>query len=109
MTKSVEIDNENFQEVVANGTHLIELGGDGCSGCIALKPIVMELLPKYPDVIYHNVVVTHRTSEICHRYEIDRIPALLIIHNGVLVASVKGFQPAEILDLWLEDVISKLK
>lgn len=109
MTKSVEICNENFEEIVANGTHLIELGGDGCSGCIALQPIVVKLLPKYPQITYHNVTVTHRTSDICKRYEVDRIPALLLIHNGVLVAKVKGYQPEEILDLWLEDVVSKLQ
>lgn len=109
MTKQVEITNDNFSEVVANGTHLIELGGDGCSGCIALQPIVVKLLPKYPQIQYHNVVVTHRTAEICKYYDIDRIPALLLIHNGVLVAKVKGYQPEEILDLWLEDVVSKLQ
>lgn len=109
MSKEINLNNENFEEILSQGVHLVELSGDQCSGCVALNPIVHKLLQKYEGINYHYVIVTHNSSDICHKYNIDRIPALLFLHNGELLSLVKGFQPEEVLDLWLEDEMLKVQ
>lgn len=109
MTNDVNLNNENFEEILQSGVHLLELGGDQCSGCIALNPIVHKLLEKYQGINYHYVMLTHNSAEICRKYNIDRIPALLFLYNGELLSLVRGFQPEEVLDLWLEDEMEKVK
>lgn len=101
------LNNENFQSILAKGIHLVELAGDQCSGCAALNPVVHNLLKKYPRVAHHYVTVTHNTQAICQEYKIDRIPALVFIFNGQVLSVAKGFQPEEILDIWLESEIAK--
>lgn len=103
----MEINNENYKEVFKDGIHIIEIAGDQCAGCVALNPIVVDLAKKF-HIKNHYVNITHTNYKFIEEFEVQKVPTLLLLSNGKLIDKVSGYQPPEILELWLEDKIDKI-
>ena len=42
------------------------------------------------------------TAELMREWEIDRVPTVLLTDDGEIFARCSGFQPEEILELWID-------
>jgi thioredoxin-like negative regulator of GroEL len=42
-------------------------------------------------------------------FDIQAVPTILVMKDDYIVARCKGFQPEEILELWLDDKIEEAK
>ena len=92
-----------------NGLNVIEFSGESCANCISLMPLLHSLLKKYDDVKLHHVEVSHDTMDIVKKYNVDRVPTILIVKDGVEVDRCRGFQPEEILEIWLDAKFSQAR
>lgn len=87
------------------GTCLIEIGGDSCANCIAVMPVMSELAAQFGlKFVRINI---EENPELASGFEIDRIPAIILADNGKVFAQCSGYQPHEILEMWIQAKIEQ--
>lgn len=88
---------------------VIEFSGESCANCYSLMPILHEIMKSYEDVELSHIEITKEDMDIVTKYEIDRVPTILILKDYVEVGRCRGYQPEEILAIWLEDKIENAR
>ena len=83
----------------------IEFSGESCANCYSLMPILFEILKSYEDVELVHIELEKDKMDIIEKYRIDRVPTILILKDEEEVGRCRGYQPEEILAIWLEDKI----
>ncbi len=91
------------------GYTLLEFQGDSCANCITLMPIIRNIASRRENLTVFTVQVSEETKELVDRYEIEKVPTLILLHNEELLGKVSGLQPEEILEYWIEDKIEEHK
>ena len=94
------INDNNYKEYL-KGVQVVEISGESCANCLTLMPILHEIVSKRSDVKLIHVEASETTVEIMKEYQIDRVPTILLLDCGVEFARATGFQPEEILELWI--------
>lgn len=61
---------------------LIDFYAGWCAPCRALEPELDALTDRFEDVLSAYSVNTDTDAEIAGRYSIDKLPAVLLLHNG---------------------------
>lgn len=84
---------------------VIEFSGESCANCYSLMPVLFEILKSYEDVELIHKEVEKDQIGIVEKYQIDRVPTILILKNEEEIGRCRGYQPEEILAIWLEDKI----
>ena len=84
---------------------VIEFSGESCANCYSLMPILFEILKSYEDVELVHIEVEKDKMDIIEKYQIDRVPTILILKDEIEIGRCRGYQPEEILAIWLEDKI----
>ena len=102
------INDNNFKERF-KGLQVVEISGEACANCLTLMPILYELVSQIDGVELVHVEASETTLEVMKEYEIDRVPTILLLDDGVEFARATGFQPQEILELWLNSKINAHK
>lgn len=97
-----EIDN------ILEGICVVEVSGESCANCITLMPILDRLVGSRTDCKLVHIEAAEDTIDLIKRFEVRQAPTILITKDGEVVERVVGFQPEEILEIWLDDKISKL-
>ncbi len=82
-------------------TEMILVSGEGCAGCEAAEPIARKLA-RERNVAFRRLEAGEKTQEMLARLAIDRLPTLLVVRDGEEIARCCGYQPEEILSLWLD-------
>ena len=88
---------------------VIEFSGESCANCYSLMPILHEIMKSYEDVELSHIEITKEDMDIVTKYEIDRVPTILLLKDDVEVGRCRGYQPEEILAIWLEDKIENAR
>ena len=84
---------------------VIEFSGESCANCYSLMPVLFEILKSYEDVELIHIEVEKDQIGIIEKYQVDRVPTILILKNEEEIGRCRGYQPEEILAIWLEDKI----
>ncbi len=87
------------------GIRLIEIGGDSCAGCIAVLPHCRDVAEKF-GLGFIKLGVEDDPEESA-KFEIERIPAIILADGGKPFARCYGYQPQEILEIWVEAKLSE--
>ena len=88
---------------------VIEFSGESCANCYSLMPILHEIMKSYEDVELSHIEITKEDMDFITKYEIARVPTILILKDDVEVGRCRGYQPEEILAIWLEDKIENAR
>ena len=102
----MNLKDNNYKEYLKKGTCVIEVSGESCANCLTLMPILNRLVSERNDCELHHVEVDNDTMEFVKEFEILTVPTILVFKNGELVGRCKGFQPEEILEVWLDSKLS---
>ena len=92
---------DNLQN--ANGT-VIVAGGYSCGGCAELGSSVKTIESEFPGTEF-LYVSAETDREVFRDKVIDRIPCTIVLKGDEEVARCYGYQPPEILSLWLKNKI----
>lgn len=102
------INDGNFKEKF-KGLQVVEISGESCANCLTLMPILHEIVSKMEGVELVHVEADIDTTKIMEAYDVDRVPTILLLDDGELFAKATGFQPEEILELWLDAKLQEHK
>ena len=102
--------NENFRDILADKEFaVILISGEGCANCYSMHPLVSSLQDTYEDIDVYFVEVDESNFDINTEYGVEVVPTVLVTSYGKLVAKIKGFQPDEIFELYIESKYNEIK
>lgn len=84
---------------------VIEFSGESCANCYSLMPVLFNIMKTYEDAELVHIEIDENSMDIVEKYEIDKVPTILILKDDKIVGRCRGYQPEEILEIWLEDKI----
>ncbi len=99
------INKDNYKEQL-KGICVIEISGESCANCLTLMPVLNSIVEKRDDCRMVHIEADETTSELMNIFEVDRVPTILLCDDGEVFARATGFQPEEILELWIDAKIT---
>ncbi len=87
------------------GINVILITGEGCVSCFSMINVINNISSKFKNVNFYNLEVEDKYLEFLNKYNVRTIPSLLIIKDNELISSCHGYQPEEILEIYLESKI----
>lgn len=95
--KSVELTDENFNEVVRkNKITVIDFWAEWCGPCKSFSPIFEAVADKNPDITFAKVDIDSQ-QELAKVFAVRSIPQIVIMKQDVVVYSEAGSLPASSL------------
>jgi len=102
------LNEKNYKELL-KGITVVEVSGESCANCISLMPVLNSIMSQRNDAVLHHIEASEDTVEFMERFNIETVPTILIMYNDEVFARCRGYQPEEILELWLDAKIDELK
>ncbi len=102
------MDEKNYKEHL-KGLCLVEVSGESCANCLTLMPILKEICDSRGDVRLVHVEADYSTLPLMEVWEVEKVPTILLVEDGEIFARCAGFQPEEILELWIDAKIAERK
>ena len=93
----------------AQGLCAVEISGESCANCLSLLPVLSSIVAKRDDIKLVHIEADETTVQFMYDYEVRQVPTILLMDNGVVFARAVGFQPEEILEIWLDAKIEEHK
>ena len=56
-----------------------------------------------------HIEADYSTLALMEEWEVEKVPSILLMDDGEIFARCTGFQPEEILELWLDAKIEERK
>jgi thioredoxin 1 len=95
--ETVKVSEENFESTVKQGIVLLDFWAAWCAPCRAFSPIFEAAATRHPDVVFGKVD-TEAEPGLAAAFEIQAIPTLMVLRDGVLLAALRGAMSAAGLD-----------
>ncbi len=92
-----------------NGLCCVEVSGEACANCLTLMPILSSICGSRGDIKLLHLEATPEIMPLLEEWDIEKVPTILLIDDGEIFARVSGFQPEEILELWMDAKIEERK
>lgn len=89
------------------GLCLVEVSGGGCANCEALLPVLNSIVASRPNIRIVRVEANGENTALLNAWEVFRVPAVLLADDGEIFARCYGYQPEEILELWIDAKIAE--
>ncbi len=86
-----DLNSNNFEEFVSDGTVLVDFYADWCGPCQMIKPIVHEIAEERTDIKVGKVNVD-LDSALAMRFNVASIPTLLVFKGSKLHATMVGYR-----------------
>ena len=104
MNAVTEATKDDFFELVADGTVLVDVWGPSCQRCLALFPHVDALATDRPDLRVVKLEAP-KARRICMELRLMGLPAFLLFRDGQEVGRLADPNlTADQLDTWLAEV-----
>jgi thioredoxin-like negative regulator of GroEL len=102
------INEKNYKEQL-HGLCCVEISGESCANCLTLMPILKELVEARDDIRLVHIEADYSTLPLMEVWEVVKVPTILLVEDGEIFARCTGFQPEEILEIWLDAKIEEQK
>ncbi len=89
------------------GLCCVEISGESCANCLTLMPILQRLVGERSDIKLVHIEADYSTTALMEEWDVTRVPTILLMNDGEIFARCAGFQPEEILELWLDAKIEE--
>jgi len=84
-----KLNQNNFNNVIANGTALVDFYADWCGPCRMVSPIVDEIAEERSDITVGKVNVDDENA-LAMKYGVMSIPTLIVFKEGKETARIVG-------------------
>jgi thioredoxin 1 len=93
----------NFDSVASQGIVLVDFWADWCGPCKRFAPTYEKLSDLHPDITFGKVD-TEAEQGLAAQFEIQSIPTIMAIRDGVIVFSQAGALPEQAVQSLIEQV-----
>ena len=87
-----KLNQNNFQNAIANGTALVDFYADWCGPCRMVSPIVDEIAEERRDITVGKVNVDDENA-LAMKYGVMSIPTLIVFKDGQEKTRIVGARP----------------
>ena len=94
---TVQVTEQNFEATVKQGIVVIDFWASWCGPCRVFAPVFEAAAERHPDLVFGKVD-TEAEPGLAAAFGIRSIPSLMVIRDGVLLATLPGARPAAALD-----------
>ena len=101
--------NEKDYKEHLKGLCCVEISGESCANCLTLMPLLKNLCDGREDIRLVHVEADYSTLALMEAWEVEKVPTILLMDDGEIFARGSGFQPEEILEIWLDAKIEERK
>jgi len=103
--------DENFEEEIKKTDKLVlvDFFATWCGPCEVLGPMVEKVAENFKDEIVLAKVNVDQFPATSSKYNIDRIPNVILFKNGKQVDSFIGLMPENAIKDWIQATIKKNK
>jgi len=104
----VKLTKDNYKEEL-KGICVVEISGEGCANCLSLMPVLYEICKDRTDcrLIHIEATETQESMDLMEALKVQTAPTILIMKDGQEKARCKGYQPEEILELWIDAKVNE--
>lgn len=102
------LNDKNYKEYL-KGITVIEVSGESCANCLSLMPILHRLVTPRTDATLHHIEASEETIGLLDAFQVEAVPTILVMNDDVVYAKCRGYQPEEILEVWLDAKIEEIK
>ena len=104
MTKPIEVNQENFDEIVLQATipTAVDFWAVWCGPCKMIAPILEEIAQEYAGRLQICKLDVDHNNQLAMQYGVMGIPTLILFKNGQPVERIVGYMPKEKLLARLE-------
>lgn len=102
------LNKDNYKEYL-KGICVVEVSGESCANCLTLMPILDRIIKERNDCKLYHIEANDDTMDLINEFKVFSIPTILVMYDLEVKASCRGFQPEEILELWLDSKIGDIK
>jgi len=101
----INLNDQNFETEIQNAKKpvLVDFWADFCHPCSVLAPILEKIAEEKKDELILAKVNLETAPLTAQKYEIDRIPLVVLFRNGKPVSGFIGARPGEEIRKWLEE------
>ena len=103
MSDYVVLNENNFDNTVANGLVLVDFWATWCGPCKMLAPTIDAIATEYKDRVVVGKVDVDENETIARRFGIMSIPTLFLFKDGEVVEKLVGYR----LKTELEQLLNK--
>ena len=109
MSGVVEATKENFSELIAEGTVLLDVWGPSCQPCFALMPHV-EQLAEADDRLTVIKLEAPKARRLCMSMGLMTLPSFVMFHDGEEVARLADPDlSADTLTAWVDQTLAEIR
>ena len=94
--------NQNERQERFSGLCCVEVSGEGCAACLTLMPVLQDVIARREDLKLIHVEANEENKHLLTAWEVDRVPTVLLMDDGEIFARCHGYQPEEILEIWID-------
>ena len=87
-----KLNQNNFNNAIANGTTLVDFYADWCGPCRIVSPIVDEIAEEINDITVGKVNVDDENA-LAMKYGVMSIPTLIVFKDGKENTRIVGARP----------------
>ena len=87
-----KLNQNNFNNAIANGTTLVDFYADWCGPCRMVSPIVDEIAEERSDITVGKVNVDDENA-LAMKYGVMSIPTLIVFQYGKEKTRIVGARP----------------